>query len=139
MDEPIQPPGLPTPSAAFSHGFASGDLIFVAGEIAQGQDGVIVGKGDVPTQTRQVLRNIEAILRAAGATLDDVVSTTVYLASFDGYADYDRAYAEAFGDHRPARATVRAELVRPEALIEIQAIARKRSAHPDSGPPPDNG
>ncbi|MGH2686429.1 MAG: RidA family protein [Actinomycetota bacterium] len=125
MGEPIQPPGLPQPSAAFSHGVASGDLIFVAGEIAQGPDGAIVGEGDVATQTRQTLRNVEAVLRAAGANLQDVVSTTVYLSSFDGYREYDRAYAEAFGDHRPARATLRADLVRDEALIEIQAIARR--------------
>jgi 2-iminobutanoate/2-iminopropanoate deaminase len=128
MDEPIQPSELPRPASAFSHGVASGDLIFVAGEIAQGPDGAIVGEGDLAMQTRQTLRNVEAVLRAAGASLQDVVCTTVYLTSLEGYAEYDRAYAEVFGEHRPARATVRADLIRPEALVEIQAIARKASA-----------
>lgn len=123
MGAVIQPPELPVPTAAFSHGVSAGDLVFVAGQIAQGPDGDIVDESDVGAQTRQTISNIEAVLRSVGATLHDVVSTTVYLTSFEQYAEYDRAYAEGFGDHRPARATLRADLVRPGALVEIQAIA----------------
>jgi 2-iminobutanoate/2-iminopropanoate deaminase len=125
MAEAIRPPNLPPPGAAYSHGVRAGESVFVAGEIAQDADGTLVGERDVAEQTRQTILNMEAVLETAGLTLRDVVSTTVYLTSFEHYAEYDRAYAEAFGDHRPARATVQAGLVRPGALVEIQAIALK--------------
>jgi 2-iminobutanoate/2-iminopropanoate deaminase len=122
----INPPELGTPIAAYSHGVGVGDLLFVAGQVALAADGSIVGPGDLAAQTRQTIANVEAVLRAGGATLADVASTTVYLTSFENYAEYDRVYGECFGDHRPARATVRADLVKPELLIEIQAVAARR-------------
>jgi reactive intermediate/imine deaminase len=115
------------PIAHYSHGVMAGNLIFVAGQVPVDASGQLVGAGDIGAQTRQVIKNVEAVLAAEGASLADVVSTTVYLTNFDRYKDYDRVYAECFGGNRPARATVRADLVRPEWLVEIQAIAVKRS------------
>jgi 2-iminobutanoate/2-iminopropanoate deaminase len=121
--ELVNPPQIGAPAAAYSHGVTAGDLVFVAGQVALGPDGQVVAPGDLAAQTRFVISNIEIILKAAGASLKDVVSTTVYLTSFEGYAEYNVAYVEAFGGHKPARATLRADLFKPDLLIEIQAIA----------------
>ena len=119
----INPPDLLAPAYAYSHGMAVGHLAFVAGQVALDGEGNLVGKGDVVAQTRQVLANIESVLRVAGASLSDVAATTVYLKELSDFEAFNRAYAEVFGDHRPARATVGAEMVRPEYLVEIQAVA----------------
>jgi reactive intermediate/imine deaminase len=100
-------------------------MVFVAGQVPLDANGQTVGAGDLGAQTRQVIRNVENVLKAAGASLADVVSTTVYVPSFDGFEVYNEAYAEAFGSTRPARATVQAGLARPEWLLEMQAIAVK--------------
>lgn len=125
--EAINPSEMGPPPAAYSHGMVAGDRVFVAGQVALGPDGNVVGEGDLVAQTRRTIANIETVLKVAGASLQDVVATTVYLTSFDDYAAYNEAYVEAFGGHKPARATVRADLFRPEFLIEIQAIAVKAS------------
>ena len=79
-------------------------------------------------QTRQTIANIVAVLAEAGATLADVVSTTVYVKEFSEYKIFDQVWQECFGTHRPARATVKTELVHPALLVEIQAIAVRREA-----------
>ena len=122
----LNPPELFTPAAGYSQGIAAGNLIFVAGQVSFDSDMKVVGEGDVAAQTRQTLANVEAVLKSAGASLKDVVSTTVFLKSFERYKEYDEVYMECFGDHRPARATVRADLVLPNLLVEIQAIAWRK-------------
>jgi 2-iminobutanoate/2-iminopropanoate deaminase len=123
MPEAIQSPDLAAPAAAYSHGVKAGSQIFVAGQIPVDRDGNIVGEGDIAEQTRQTIRNVASVLRAAEAGLDHIVSTTVYLTDMANFGEYDRVYGEYFRDFRPARATVQAELVNPKLLIEIQAIA----------------
>jgi len=119
----VEPDGLQPPKYAYSHGIQAGPLIFVAGEISVDPKGQLVGEGDIATQTRQTITNVRSVLRAAGADLSDVTSTTVFLKDLRHFSEYEKVYAECFGAHRPARATVRADLVRPGALIEIQAVA----------------
>jgi reactive intermediate/imine deaminase len=123
----IKPPELAAPIGPYSHGTEAGNMVFVAGQVAADKDGNIVGKGDVAAQTRQVIANVEAVLKAAGASLADVVSTTVYMRDFERYAEYNEVYSECFGNNKPARATVQAGLVRDEWLVEIQAIAVKQA------------
>ncbi len=84
--------------------------------------GVIV-EGGVPEQTRQVLANLAAVLATEGATLAHVVKTTVYLRHIDDFAAMNAVYAEVFGDHRPARATVGVAGLPMGALVEIDAWA----------------
>jgi 2-iminobutanoate/2-iminopropanoate deaminase len=122
----IDPPELATPIAAYSHGIEAGEMVFVAGQAPTDKEGKVVGEGDYYAQTRQVILNVEAVLREAKCTLADVVSTTVYVRDFDRYDEYNRAYSDSFGDNRPARATVQAGLVHGDWLVEIQAIAVKR-------------
>ena len=126
MHELINPPELPQPTAPYSNGVRAGGLVFVAGQLAIDDAGDLVGDGDIALQTRRTIENVESVLREAGCSLDEVVSTTVYLSSFDDYGEYNRVYAECFGENRPARATIRADLVLAGALIEIQAIAVRR-------------
>jgi 2-iminobutanoate/2-iminopropanoate deaminase len=100
-------------------------MMFLAGQCGVDREGSTVGVGDAAAQTSKAIENIESILRDGGFDLTDVVYVTTFLVSLDDFDAYDRAYAEAFGSHRPARATVRAELNSPDLLVEIQAIAKK--------------
>ena len=110
---------------AFSHAVVAGDLIFVAGQIGtQGEELALVGGGIGP-QTRQVLRNIEAILAACGASLDDLVKVDVFLADMADFGAMNETYLEVLGDEPPARITVgRAELALG-AAVEMSAIAAR--------------
>jgi 2-iminobutanoate/2-iminopropanoate deaminase len=121
----LSPGDLAPPAATFSHGVLAGDLLFVSGQCGVDEQGKAVGLGDAAAQTRKAVENIESVLREGGFELTDVVSVTTFLASLDDFDDYDRAYAEAFGSHRPARATVRADINSPDLLVEIQAIAKR--------------
>lgn len=120
----LQPPTVMSAPGAFSQGVAAkGSLVFVSGQVSVDKDANLIGEGDMAAQTRQALANVERVLAEAGAELTDVVATTVYLSSYDDYSAFDRAYGEVFGGHRPARATVRADLVLASLLVEIQATA----------------
>jgi 2-iminobutanoate/2-iminopropanoate deaminase len=121
----LNPNKVSPPSAAFSHGVVAGDMMFLAGQCSLDEHGNTIGPGDVAVQTRRAIENMESILRAGGFALTDVVYVTSFLASLDDFDAYDRAYAQAFGAHRPARATVRADIHSRDLLVEIQAIAKK--------------
>ena len=105
----------------FSPLFRSQDLVFVSGQMA------FVGgaiSGHITQQTDQVIRRIAAILQGGGLTLKSIIKTTVWIRHASDFPAFNAAYAAAFGDHMPARSTVVAELVIPEALVEIEAVAR---------------
>ena len=95
-------------------------MIFTAGQVAFDGEGKLTGIGDVRVQTRQTLSNVRAVLKEGGATLADVMKTTVYLANIADFAAMNEVYTEFFGDHKPARTTVEASLVSPEMLVEIE-------------------
>ena len=91
-----------------------------------GQIGVLAGvivDGGVDDQTRQVLANLVTVLATEGATLADVVKTTVYLRDIDDFSAMNDVYAEVFGEHRPARATVGVAGLPLGALVEVDAWA----------------
>ena len=121
--EVINPKDILPPQGGYSQGIKAGNLIFVAGQVGVDAYGKPTGDGGMAAQTRQTIVNLAAVLRDAGAALSDVVSTTVFIKDFTEYAVFDRVWQECFGAHKPARATVKAELVHPLLLIEIQAIA----------------
>ena len=123
--ETLNPSKVARPGPGYSQGVAAGGVIYVAGQVAVAVDGQIVGKGDVAAQTRQTLENVRQVLSAGGLDLRDIVSTTVYLTDLSSYRVFSETWCEVFGEHRPARATVKAELVHPDLLIEIQAIATR--------------
>jgi 2-iminobutanoate/2-iminopropanoate deaminase len=121
----LNPSDLPSPSGAFSHGVVAGDMMFVAGQCGLDKQGTAVAPGDAAAQTRRAVENMELVLREGGFELSDVVHVTTFLVDLDDFDAYDRAYADAFGSHRPARATVRADLHSDDLVVEIQAIAKK--------------
>lgn len=104
----------------------AGDLIFLSGQLSI-KAGQFVD-GDIGVQTRQVLDNISAVLASLGLGLGDVVKTTVWLTQGSDFTAFNDVYASVFGDVRPARSTVIAGLVLPQALVEIEAIARRPAA-----------
>ena len=114
-------------SRFFTHAVAVEDaarLVYVAGQVSYDRDGIVVGKGDMRAQALQTLRNIEAALRNAGATLSDVVRTRMYVTDISRWEEIGRAHGEVFGAIRPATSMVQvAKLIDPDMLVEIEADA----------------
>jgi 2-iminobutanoate/2-iminopropanoate deaminase len=102
------------------------DWVFVAGTVGTFDDGSL--PSDVGAQTAQTLENVAAHLGAAGLSLADVVSTTIYLTDRSQYSEMNAAYERYFAKPYPARATVVCDLVHEEHLVEIQAVARRGAA-----------
>ena len=105
----------------FSPGIKYGDLIFVSGQGPIDQNGKVI-PGDVRSQTKTTLENFRAVLKAAGSNLDHVLQTTVYLSNLDDFSSMNETYSAFFPDPKPARTTVRAELLFG-MKVEIQGIA----------------
>ncbi|MBS1868096.1 MAG: RidA family protein [Actinobacteria bacterium] len=119
----IPSPSPFAPVVGFSAGVRAGDLVLVAGVSATAAGGELVGGDDAYAQTRETLRKIEEILSAAGARLDQVVQTRMYIARREDWAQVGRAHGEVFGEVLPASAMLVTGLVDPRMLVEIEAVA----------------
>ena len=121
---PVSSSGAPPAIGPYSQAVRAGDLLFVSGQIPlDPATGELVG-GDVTAQTHRVLQSLDAIVRVAGATLEDVVKTTVYLADMNDFVAMNRVYATYFADPAPARVAVEVARLPKDAQMEIDAIVR---------------
>ena len=117
----IQTPNAPAAIGPYSQAMVVGDLLFTSGQIPLRADGTL-NDGDIATQTTQVLANLKAVIEAAGSSLNKVVKTTVFMKNLDDFAAMNKIYADTFGSHTPARATVQVAKLPRDVLVEIEAI-----------------
>lgn len=117
----VQTPNAPAAIGPYAQGVVVGNVLYTSGQIALRPDGTL-NDGDIVTQTTQVLANLQAIIEAAGATLQQVVKTTVFLKNLDDFVAMNQVYGEAFGSHTPARSTVQVAKLPRDVLVEIEAI-----------------
>ena len=119
----ISSPEAPAAIGAYSPAIKAGNLLFVSGQVAMNPATGTIVDGDVTAQTEQVMRNLAALLKAAGAGFEQVVKTTVFLTDMDDFAAMNEVYREFFPAQPPARYCIRADLVKPEFLVEIASVA----------------
>jgi 2-iminobutanoate/2-iminopropanoate deaminase len=129
--ERFQPPGLDVRmqegKAAYSHVVTvsgSGKLVFIAGQLARDASGNIVGPGDMRAQLEQTFKNLDACLKAAGATWADVVKTNTYVTDYEAFSRHREVRMRHFGIAIPTSTTIQiSRLAQPEAMVEIEMIA----------------
>ncbi|HEX5615100.1 MAG TPA: Rid family detoxifying hydrolase [Acidimicrobiia bacterium] len=119
---PVPTPNAPPVAGPYSPAVRAGDWLVLAGQV--GLDPATMRLADgTAAQARQALANIVAVLADCGATLTDVAKTTVFVADMAEFATVNEVYAEAFGDHRPARSTIQAAALPAGAAVEIEVWA----------------
>ena len=120
---PIHTPTAPAPAGHYSQAIVHGGLVFVAGQLPIDPERPEQTVGSIEEQTEQALRNVGAILQAAGSGLDRVVQMTIYISDISLWGRVNAVYTRVMGDHRPARAVVPTRDLHYGYQIEIQAIA----------------
>lgn len=113
----------PAAIGPYSQAIRAGGLLYCSGQVALAPGASELSAGGVEPETRQALTNLAAVLEAGGSSMGQVIKTTVYLQSMDEFPAMNAIYAEAFGDHRPARATVEVACLPKNARVEIDAVA----------------
>lgn len=126
MKSPLHSDHAPKPIGPYTQAIRAGDFVFLSGQIGIDPTvGKITASG-AADQATQALKNIRAILTAAGLNASHVVKTTIFLANMDDFAKVNDAYGEFFEDDPPARSTVAVAKLPMNALVEIEAIAMRR-------------
>ena len=132
MRTPINPAGVFPPRGNYVHAVvvAAPTLVFVAGQTSLDEQGNLVGKGDIEAQARQVFRNLQVILEAAGSSLQDIVTWTIYDTNPDAHREaISRVSGELMGGVYPASSRIGVtRLAHPDYLLEIDAVAIVRDA-----------
>jgi len=123
-NERISTPSAPTPRGFYSQGVRNGNLLFISGQLPLDVGGDVVS-GDIAAHAEQTLKNVRAILEAAGGTIDDLAQVTVYITDLSHWPEFNATYEKFFGSIKvpPARAVVPVSGLNEGALCEIQAVA----------------
>ncbi len=121
--QPIVPEGAPAPLAPYAPGVRADNVLYVSGILALAEDGSTIGIGDPAAQTKAVLEGIKSIVEAAGGTMADVTFNAIFLSDMAHYAAMNEVYKTYFEGSFPARYCIRADLARPQFLVEISSIA----------------
>jgi reactive intermediate/imine deaminase len=124
--ERIATADAPAPAGHYSQGAAWQDLVFVAGQLAKAPDGRSLAGAPFPEQARQAIANVLAIVRAAGGGPGTVLKVNAYVVGIENWPAFNQAFAEAFGDARPARAVVPVPALHHGYLVEVEAVAVRR-------------
>lgn len=122
MPEVVSTLNAPQAIGPYSQAVKHGGLVFVSGQIPLNPQGELV-EGDIKVQTRQVLTNLQNILKAAGTDFNSVLKTTVFLKDMAEFAQMNEVYAEFFPTHKPARATVQVARLPRDVSVEIEHVA----------------
>jgi 2-iminobutanoate/2-iminopropanoate deaminase len=123
MRESVSTPNAPAAIGPYSQAIRAGDFLFVSGQIPFDPATGALIEGDIAAQTHRVLKNLGAILEAAGTSFEHVVKTTVYLADMSEFAAMNEVYASYFPNPAPARATIQAARLPRDVRVEIDLIA----------------
>ena len=126
MRKVIQPKSLSDPRPRYSQGILAkgGKLLFIAGQTASDKDGNIVGRGDIEAQTHQVFKNLSAVLKEAGGSLENLVMTTTYITDREYREGYNRVRMQYYKTNPPTSTLVIVKgLAHPDYLIEINGVA----------------
>ena len=113
----------PTPAGHYSQAVVHNGLAFVSGQLPIDGSGTPLGGASVDDQTRVVLANIDAILRAAGSGLDQALQITIYVTDLEDWPAVNEAYEAVLGDHKPARAVIPVKDLHHGVALEVQTIA----------------
>ncbi len=113
----------PAAAGAYSHAIVANGFVFCSGQVGFDPETGELVEGGIVAQTEQALKNIKAVLEAAGSSMKSVVKTTVFIRHVEHFAEMNRAYRQAFSDEPPARSTVPGVDLPVDALVEIEAIA----------------
>jgi len=116
--------GAPKAIGPYAQGIVANGLLYTAGQTARDPATGNPVSGDIGVQTNRVLDNLEAILKGAGCTLQDVIKVTVFMTDLGDFAKMNEVYAARFGSHRPARSTVQISKLPSNAQLEIDVVAR---------------
>jgi 2-iminobutanoate/2-iminopropanoate deaminase len=114
----------PKPIGPYNQAIAAGSFVFCSGQIGLDPATATLVEGGVEQQARQCMKNLAAVLEAAGTTLGEIVKTTIFLVDMADFTLVNRIYGEYFNDTPPARSTVAVAALPAGALVEIDAIAR---------------
>ena len=125
MNEKIATQNAPQAIGPYSQAIQCGDLLFVSGQIAIDPQTADIIEGDIEAQTEQVLKNIAAIIDAAGMSLQDVVKCTCFLKDMNDFVRFNGVYEKYFGEILPARETVEVSRLPKDVLVEVSAICGK--------------
>ncbi len=113
----------PAAIGPYSQAIVHEGMVFCSGQIGLDPESMQIVEGGVEAQIKQVLANLEAVLVAAGATKNSVLKTTIFLANMNDFKSVNEVYAEFFGNHKPARATVEVSRLPKDVLVEIDCVA----------------